>query len=109
MLYLYSEALGAAGFEVQQAGALEQVPLRCADVAIVQLHPRDDASRVGRALRSRTECGLLIALVAFHLKAEPGTFDEVALIPLAPAELATIICSRVACGGVPLPLHTADS
>lgn len=95
MLYLYSEALGAAGFEVQQAGALEQVPLRCADVAIVQLHPRDDASRVGRDLRSRTECGLLIALVAFHLKAEPGIFDEVALIPLAPAELATMIRSRV--------------
>jgi hypothetical protein len=109
MLYLYSEALAAAGFEVQQAGALDEVPLRCADVAIVQLHPRDDASRVGRDLRSRTECGVLIALVAFQLKAEPGIFDEVALIPLAPAELATMISSRMADGGVPLPLQMTDS
>ena len=97
MLELYGEVLEAAGLDVHMAVSLDEVPLRCADVAVLQLHPRDDASRAGRALRSRTECQLLIALVAFHAAVEPGVFDHIALVPLSPTELLAIICSLAPC------------
>ena len=97
MLELYGAVLGAAGFEVHQAGSLEQVPVRPAEVAVLQLHPRDQASRAGGALRSRTGCQLLIALVAFHARVEAGVFDHIALVPLAPTELVAIICSLAPC------------
>jgi hypothetical protein len=84
-------------FEVHPARGVEHVPLRCADVAIIQLHPRHDACGVGRTLRASTECRVLIALVSFKMTADHGIFDHVVLIPVLPADLVTLICSLAPC------------
>ena len=52
---LYASQSRAGGrFEVRTASSQDELPLRSADVAVVQLHPRDDAEKTAGALRART-------------------------------------------------------
>jgi hypothetical protein len=94
---LYAQIMRADGFDVHPASTAEDVPPGPADVAVVHLHPRDNAEDIARTLRARTEGAVLIALVSLRLKTARDIFDHVALVPLMPPDLVRLICSLTPC------------
>lgn len=87
---MYEWALKRAGFPVR---VMNELPSERQDaaVAILQVLPSDDVSACAAQLRRVTDGARLVALTTFATNYPPGMFDTVALLPLLPDALVTIV------------------
>lgn len=95
---LYTIALENAGYQVARAPRLSDAARACrdttCDAVIVNVLPRDDASRMGAAFRDARPGLVLIGLLSMQLPLATleevlRVFDEVVLIPCAPDALVS--------------------
>lgn len=87
---MYEWALKRAGFVVR---VMKDLPSERQDaaVAIIQVLPSDDASACAAQLRRVADGARLVALTTFAKQYPPGMFDAVALLPVLPDALVTIV------------------
>jgi hypothetical protein len=87
---MYKWALERAGLSVR---VLSELPSGQQEVtaAIIDLTPHDDARDCAFELRRLTRGARLVALTSFATEYPPGWFDAVALLPVLPETLASIV------------------